>query len=230
MSVSYRVISIGTLAAHPLWNERADSRSGHATTTLITTDDANILVDPSLPAQALLARLDERSNTKPQQITHVFLTSADTLHRRALGAFPNATWLAHEPELAALGATLALQIQDSQDSGDTDLTSLLQQDQEILNNCQGAEDSSADGVDLFPLPGATVGCCGLLLPMPRLTVLICGDAVATFEHLEQGKVLPDCHDIEQAQASFTEAVEIADLLVLGRDNIAMNPLRGSMGM
>ncbi len=230
MSVSYRVISIGTLAAHPLWNERADSRSGHATTTLITTDDANILVDPSLPAQALLARLDERSNTKPQQITHVFLTSADTLHRRALAAFPNASWLAHEPELSALQATVNAKIQESQDGGDTNLTLALQQDKEILQTCHPAEDSIVPGVDLFPRPGATPGCCGLLLPLPRATVLICGDAVATVEHLEQGKVLPGCHDIEQAQASFAEAVEIADLFVLGRDNLTLNPLRGPLGM
>ena len=56
-------------------------------------------------------------------------------------------------------------------------------------------------------------------------MLVCGDAVATQEHLEQGKVLPYCHDVEQAQQSFAEAIEIADLLIPGRDNISLNPLR-----
>ncbi|MHC4427338.1 MAG: hypothetical protein ACYS0D_01880, partial [Planctomycetota bacterium] len=79
--------------------------------------------------------------------------------------------------------------------------------------------------DLFPLPGVSPGSCGLLLPLPRATVCICGDAVATVEHLRQGKVLPECHDIEQAQESFAEVVEIADILVLGRDNVTVNPLR-----
>ena len=68
---------------------------------------------------------------------------------------------------------------------------------------------------MFPLPGVTEGNCGLLLALPGSTVLICGDAIATSEHLERGKVLPNCHNIQQAQASFTEAIEIADVFILG---------------
>ena len=230
VSLNYRVISIGTLAAHPLWEERLETRTAHATTTLIQTDDANILVDPSLPPQALLARLDERSNIKPQQITHVFLTSADVLHRRALAAFSSATWLAHEPELDALQAAFTTQLEEAQRGDEHEIAAAIEQEQEILRNCQPADDSIVEGVDLFPLPGVTPGSCGLLLPLPRATVIICGDAIATAEHLDQGKVLPSCCDIEQAQSSFTEAVEIADLLILGRGNLTLNPLRGPMGL
>ena len=51
--MEYRVISIGTLAAHPLWGEEhGQVRTGHATTTLVSTDAAQILVDPSLPTAA----------------------------------------------------------------------------------------------------------------------------------------------------------------------------------
>ena len=82
-----------------------------------------------------------------------------------------------------------------------------------------------DGVDLFPMPGVTPGLCGLLLPLPKVTILVCGDAVATLEHLEQGAVLPHVADLEKATESFREAVEIADMLVLGRDNIVPNPVR-----
>ena len=39
----------------------------------------------------------------------------------------------------------------------------------------------------------------------------------------QGPAQP--HDIEQAQESFAEAIEIADLLIPGRDNVSLNPLR-----
>ena len=86
-------------------------------------------------------------------------------------------------------------------------------------------DSIAPRVDLFPLPGVTAGTCGLLLAFPGSTVLICGDAIPTIEHLTQGKVLPTAASIAQAQESFKEAVEIADVLILGRDNLALNPLR-----
>ena len=61
----FRVISIGTLAAHPLWDERGEVRTGHATTSLVTTDQTRILIDPSLPPAALTARLEERSRLRP---------------------------------------------------------------------------------------------------------------------------------------------------------------------
>ncbi len=102
MPVEYRIISIGTLAAHPLWGEQGQVRTGYATTTLISTDGVRILVDPSLPAQALVARLSERAGVDACRITHVFLTSADPLHRRGLAAFDDAAWLAYESELDAV--------------------------------------------------------------------------------------------------------------------------------
>lgn len=230
MSINYRIISLGTLAAHPLWEERTPVRGGHATTTLITTDDANILVDPSLPAQVLVARLDERSNVKPDQITHVFLTSVDQLHIRGLPAFDNANWLAHEPDLDAALSQLDEQIHQTEKGSDRELLAVLENQRKIIANCEPATDSIVQDVDLFPLPGVTEGSCGLLLPLPGSTVLICGDTIATSEHLEKGRVLPNCHNVEQAQASFTEAIEIADIFILGRDNIIVNPLRKPFGM
>ena len=226
MPPTYRVISIGTLAAHPLWNERVEVRTGHATTTLITTGDANVLVDPSLPAQALMARLAERSPVRAHEITHVFMTSADPLHRRALGVLPDARWLAHETELAAAMGSLEASIRAARNGNDEELLDAFESDLATLRRIEPAPDRITPGVDIFPLPGATPGSCGILLPLPRATVLICGDAIATEEHLHQGKVLPGCHDVERAQESFREAVEIADILVLGRDNAAHNPLRG----
>ena len=60
--------------------------------------------------------------------------------------------------------------------------------------------------------------------------MICGDAVATVEHLRQGKVLPNCYDVEQAQESFAEAIQIADILIPGRDNVTVNPIRRPFGL
>ena len=53
MSATTRIISIGTLAANPQWGERGALRPAHATTTLVVSGAAKILVDPSLPPQAL---------------------------------------------------------------------------------------------------------------------------------------------------------------------------------
>jgi glyoxylase-like metal-dependent hydrolase (beta-lactamase superfamily II) len=221
--VSARVISIGVLDAHPLWDERAPVRTGHATTTLITSGDARILVDPGLPAQILAARLGERANLAPADITHVFLTSFRPDARRALPAFDGAQWLIAEAEREAVGVPLVTRLQDAGSSGDEELAKTLKVEVALLQRCNAAPDRIAPGVDLFPLHGVTPGLTGLLLPQPRMTTLICGDAVPTVEHLERGIVPRWAADAEAAKESFLEALEIADVLVLGRDNLAVNP-------
>ncbi len=228
MSLEYRIISIGTLAAHPLWNERGDVRTGHATTTLIRAGDANILINPSLPAQVVLARLGERAGLRGEEITHVFCTSWAMDHRRGIDGFDHARWLVHEPERMNALAAIETHIADAEVNDDDDLMRALQHERELLQRTTDAPEKIGPAVDLFPLPGVTPGTCGAILSMPAATVLVCGDAVATIEHLEQGKVLPSCADVEQAQESFREVVEIADAMIPGRDNIVFNPLRRRM--
>jgi glyoxylase-like metal-dependent hydrolase (beta-lactamase superfamily II) len=224
----FRIISIGTLSAHPLWDEKSPVRTGHATTTLITAGDANILVNPGLPAAVLQARLSERSRLTPADVTHVFLTTFTVEHYRGLPLFEDAAWLIQGPEREAAGAALAEQVERAEEIGDANLTASVRSHIDLLHRCADAEDTIRPGVDLFPLPGLSPGTCGLLIPLPASTVLICGDAVATQEHLDEGKVLPHCIDVELAQESFREAVEIGDVLVLGRDNMVSNPMRRLM--
>ena len=65
----------------------------------------------------------------------------------------------------------------------------------------------------------------MLLSHTNSTTLIAGDAIATAEHLEQGRVLRGAFDVNQAQESFVEAIEIADVIVPGHDNLVLNPTR-----
>jgi glyoxylase-like metal-dependent hydrolase (beta-lactamase superfamily II) len=233
-----RVISIGALAAHPMRGERAPVRTGHSTTTLITAGDARILVDPGLPGPAIVARLEERAGLSPEQITHVFLTSFHPETRRGLEAFPDATWMLSETERESVGVPIVESlkrigetVRDAQAAGeelDEDqetMLRVLKRDVAILQRTQAAPDSLAPGVDLFPLPGLTPGLTGLLVLRPSGDILICADAIPTVEHLEQGKVLQSAADVDQARESFQEAIEIADLLVLGRDNMVVNPTK-----
>ena len=223
--VDIRVISIGTLAAHPLWNERGAVRTGHATTTLVRSGGAVILVDPGLPARAIAARLGERSGLVPSDVTHVFLTSFQPDTTRGLGAFEAAEWLVSEAEREGVGVPLAGQLKRFAEEGDADAVELLRGEVAKLKRCKVAPDRLADGVDLFPMPGVSPGLTGLLVSGATTTTLIAGDAVATVEHLSEGKVLHRALDVEAAKESFQEAVEIADWFVLGRDNLAPNPLR-----
>ncbi len=228
MSVELRIVSIGALASHPLRHESGDRRPGHATTVLLTSGDRRILVDPSLPPDALRHRLDERIGLEPDAITDVFLTDLRPERRRGIGLFGDARWHVGEMERDTYRAVIETRRRelDDEDDLDPETEKLLELESRVVARCGAAPDRLMDGVDLFPLPGVTPGLCGLLLPMPRTTILICGDAVPTIEHLEQGAVLPHVASLEQAQESFREAVEIADQLVPGRDNIVMNAARG----
>lgn len=224
-SLDARIISIGTLAAHPLWEESSPVRTGHATCTLVTAGDVKMLINPGLPSQAMAARLSERSPVKHTDITHVFVTTFTAEHYRGILAFEGAKWLLHEPEIQAAGEALRRQFEAARDSGDPETEKLARTHLDVLERCGEAPDKIAPGIDLFPLPGVSPGTCGILLPMPVQTLLVCGDAVATREHADQAKVLPGCVDVETAMESFKEAVEIADLIVPGRDNLMTNPAR-----
>jgi glyoxylase-like metal-dependent hydrolase (beta-lactamase superfamily II) len=225
MTVRVRVISIGAMSAHPSWGEKGDVRPAHATTTLIESGKVRILVDPSLPAQALVPRLAERSGKTPKDITHVFLTGLHPMRRRGLGAFPDATVLVGEAEIAGVRAQLRERLEQARQHEDEDLLRMLREELAMLESCEEAPDRLAEGVDLFPLPGISPGSAGLLVPNPGSTLLVAGDAVATVEHLEEGKVIAPCFDVQQARESLSEAIEIADLIVPGRDNLCANPVR-----
>lgn len=221
--MDWRIISIGTLPSHPLWNERGESRTGHATTTAIKSGNAVMLVDPSLPPVVLNARLQERWGIDISAITHIFLTSFDPDRRRALQGFEHATWFMHEPEVQAASYAIGEEIQRAE--GDTEVTLILEQHLNLLSSFEVPDDQVLPNVDLFPLPGFTPGSCGLLLPTAKRTILITGDTIATSEHLDQGSVLANCAEIETAQESFKECVEIADIIIPGRDNVVLNPVR-----
>ncbi len=220
-----RVISIGTLDLNPFWSERVPTRTGHATTTLIRSGGRTILVDPGLPAPALAARLNERSGLTPDKITHVFLTSFHPHARRALAAFPEATWWISETERETVGVPLATALRDAMEANDDETADTLHKDVALLQRCAPAPDEIAERVSLFPLPGVTPGMTGLIVADAQHTLVVTGDAVPTIEHLTQGQAPRQAGDLEQARASLLEAVEIADLLILGRDNLVVNPVK-----
>ena len=177
-----RIISIGTLAAHPLWAERNPVRTGHSTTTLIRSGKATILIDPGLPEQAVAARLSERANIAPADVTHVFLTSFHPDTHRGIGAFKHATWWISKAEREGVGVPLVQQLKRASDDGEAELVALLKREVETLHRCTEAPDSLAERVDLFPLSGLTPGMTGVLVEEPELTTLVCGDAIPTVEH------------------------------------------------
>jgi glyoxylase-like metal-dependent hydrolase (beta-lactamase superfamily II) len=222
MALDIRVISIGALSAHPLWGERAAVRTGHSTTTLIRSGEVTILIDPGLPEQALVARLAERANLTPDQVTHVFLTSFHPDTHRGIGAFPHAVWWVSREEREGVGIPLVQQLKRASDTGEKEMADLLKREISLLHRCTECPETLAEGVDVFPLPGLTPGLTGVICEEPDLTTLICGDAIPTIEHLRRKMVLPTGANVDKARESFAEAIQIADVLILGRDNAVTN--------
>ena len=220
--MDYRILSLGTLSVNEHWPATQPRRVPHATTTLVRSEKRVIVVDPALPPQAVAARLGERSGLLPDAVTDVFLTNFRPAHRGGLEAFPDAKWWIAEAERERVGRALLARFEQEEDNA---VRRLLDADIQLLRRLQPAPDKLAPHVDLFPLPGYTPGNCGLLLSEPSRTVIIAGDAVATAEHLERGQVLRNAFDIEQAQESLVEALEIADAIIPGHDNIVLNPAR-----
>ena len=221
------VVSIGTLAKNPLWDEKVPVRTSHATTTLIRSGKAAVLVDPSLPAAALEARLFERTGLQPGAVTQVFLTNWRPVHRRGLPLFGKAQWVMGELEIANARKVLEeLRKRADVPGGDADVMRLVEQELTLLSRVEPAKDDIAEGVDLYPLPGYTEGQCGLLVAETVRTTIIAGDAVPTAGHFLAGRVFEDCFDVEKAKASLGEMYEIADIVVPGHDNLFVTPRAG----
>lgn len=218
--MDYRIVSIGALSQNDFWPDPGQ-HTPHATTTLVRSGKKVIVVDPGLPPLIVAARLKERSGLDASAVTHVFLTNFRPAHRRGLAAFDGAIWWIAQAEREAVGQYLVEQFRQADEAR----KAVLQGEIETLKRCQVAPDNLAPHVDLFPLPGYTPGTCGLLLAHHNSTTLIAGDAVATAEHLEHGQVLRGAFDLEKARESLIEAIEIADILVPGHDNVLLNPTR-----
>ena len=220
-SVRLDVISIGTLSRNRLWNESQPVRTPHATTTLIRTGKRHIIIDPGLPAQALAARLFERTGLRPGAIDTVFLTNFRPAHRAGLNLFSNAKVFIHENEQQAMAQHLRRML-DEAPAEDLD-RKVFEAELKLLESFRTPDDKLADNVDLFPLFGYTPGTTGLLVTSPTSTTMIAGDAVPTQDHFLAGQVLPDTFDINAAHESLREIYEIADLIVPAHDNLFVNP-------
>ena len=220
MSLRYRVISIGALSKNRFWGETQPKRFPHATTTLIYDGPQTILVDPSLPAEVLAQRLEERSALTPDKIQAVFLTTFRPVHRRSLALFSGATWLMHGPEIEAVKDHLReMQERAREDSGDSELRRLLDEELSLLSRIEPAPEHLTPQVHLFPAIGASPGSAGLLLALPTQTTVIAGDAIVTQDHCSAGQVYEHVALIEEARKSFADIVEVADEVVPGHDNV-----------
>lgn len=224
MTVEYCVVSIGALSHNTLWGERAAVRTAHATTTLVRDRGRVILVDPSLPAAALAARLGERTGLNVSAVTDVFCTTLRPVHRRSLTAFAGAHWWCSQTELEAYRSHLE-GLLDSARRLDGEQAKLAEEDLALLRRFNAAPEKFTEQVHLYPLPGPSVGSAGLLLTPAMASIVVAGDAALTAEHVQRGMVWEGASDVEAATQSLRDVLEIADVVIPGHDNLMLSPGR-----
>jgi glyoxylase-like metal-dependent hydrolase (beta-lactamase superfamily II) len=204
------VLAIGSLARNTYWKEKAAVRQEYATTTLLRSADAVIVVDPGWPPDVLERALFYRAGLEPKAVTHVFLTHMDPAHFMGIGIFEKARWLAYDEEIRWADAEAA--------AGDPV--------RPLLARLKAAPERLAPGIDLFPTFGHTPGHCSLLVFSPMQNLVVAGDAALTRDHFEHGDLGDGPWDLEKAKESFTDVVEIADAVVPGHDNVVLCRMQG----
>lgn len=197
------VLSIGTLSKNRFWDEKAPVRQEMATCTLVRCDDIKLVVDPGWPPEVLQAVLYYRAGLTPQDVTHVFVTHIDPAHVVGIALFSKARWMAHQEEIVYAKAEMT-----------EDETMAA-----IIKKLRKAPDKIAPGIEIFPTPGHSPGHCSLMANTAVTTTVIAGDVILTRDYLEHGDLGPTLYNREQAEESFREVIEIADLIVPGHDNI-----------
>ena len=224
MSVEYSVISIGALSRNRLWGESAAIRGSHATITAVFDEGKIILVDPSLPAQALGPVFNERTGKQLADVTDVFCTTLRPVHRRSITALPEANWWAYKDEIDVYRAKLAAMLDSAERIDPTDAVQ-IEVDLKLLESFRPAPEKFTEQVTVYPMAGATDGSAGLLLTPPTMSIVIAGDAVLTAGHVALGQVWEGCDDREKALETLRDVLELADVIVPGHDNVCFSPGR-----
>jgi len=198
--IAWTILTLGHLSANRFWGETERVRAPLCTSTLIRTSAGLVLVDPSLEPARMPALLHEAAGVRPDDVSYVFLTHSHADHRYGLDAFPAATWLMAEAEIAFWRAR----------AGDDD--------QRLFERLTPADTVDLPGVCPVQTPGHTPGTTSLIFDWRGKRVAVTGDAVMTQDHFRTREGHTNSTDVQLAQASITRLGLEADVIVPGHDN------------
>ena len=192
------IITIGNLSRNRYWGE-SEEKSLHSvicTTTVITINGHHVLVDPSLKdSDAMVKELKRRTGLTPDNIDVVFVTHEHEDHYTGLPNFPNARWLASAEVAQAINKIA-----------------------HFSKKVEAAGNKIYDFIDVVSLPGHTPGTSGLRFDYRGLSVFVVGDAVATKDFWDEGRMYFKALDIEESLRSYKKIKGLANIVVPGHDN------------
>ncbi len=202
-SVHWTLLNIGTLGQNRLWGETTRRRPHICTMTALRSGNLTILVDPSRDPKDMPSYLDNACGIAPAQVDFVFLTHFHGDHRRGIEAFPSATWLMADDEIAYWWE----HTRDDTPEG------------ALLDRLERADDRLADGIELLPTPGHTPHHTGLRVEAEdSLRVIVAGDAILSRAHYLARQPYADKAHWDTALRTMDQVVADSDIVIPGHDN------------
>lgn len=211
MSLQWKTLTLGHLSRNKFWGE-SDAAQYHsvvATTTLVQTEEINILVDPTLPVEQTEALLQLHAGLGREDIHIVYATHYHGDHRVDADKYPNAKQYMS-----------AASLQDAQAAIEE-----VRQGRGVPAFVVGLEDflpapeQLAPGVTLYPLPGHTDGNTGLMLAASEGRVLLAGDTIMGEEYFCAGEGYWFNTSAEKTHISILRAAQDADIVVPGHGDV-----------
>ncbi len=196
------VITIGNLSRNKYWGESDEKplRSAICTCTVITGENFNLLVDPSLrDADEIATELDRRTGLSVDEIDTVFLTHQHDDHLFGLKHFTDAKWYAG-PEVAAA----------------------INKSGKYEKKIEPAGKILLKEIDVIPMFGHTPDSYGLRFHHNGYSVVVAGDAVATKDYWDGGQMYYNVNDMEESTKTLAMIRSLADIIVPGHDNYFLN--------
>jgi glyoxylase-like metal-dependent hydrolase (beta-lactamase superfamily II) len=192
------VITIGNLSRNRYWGE-SEEKALHSvicTTTVIAIDGHHMVVDPSLQdGKAMADELKRRTGLTPDNIDIVFVTHEHGDHHIGMPNFPNSKWLANSL-----------------------VANAINENEHYAKKVEPAGDKIYGTIDVVHAPGHTPGISGLRFDYRGLSVFVAGDAVATKDFWDEGRIYFKALDTEESLRSYKKIASLADIVVPGHDN------------
>jgi glyoxylase-like metal-dependent hydrolase (beta-lactamase superfamily II) len=194
----WAIVTIGNLSRNRYWGEpdAKPLREAICTCTLVSGPGFHLLVDPSLPSGADMAKeLDRRTGLKPDDITGIFVTHEHADHFAGIAHFPKAAWFA--------GSRTA---------------EILNRGQGLPRKIDAAPGMLFDAIEAIPTPGHTSSHHSLRFQWEGRAVVAAGDAVATRDFWRERRSYYNAVDPEQAARTMDALASTASVIIPGHDN------------
>lgn len=196
------IITIGNLSRNRYWGE-SDERPLHSaicTCTVIIGKNFNLIVDPSIADEAtMLSELKRRTGLTPDDFDFVFITHHHGDHVAGLRHFTKGRWFAGEITASELNKS-----------------------NNFPKTVETAGNSLFGVIDVLNTRGHTPDHSSLRFDYKGLSVVIAGDAVATYDFWVEKRMYYNVLDPEEAKKTLEKINSIADIIVPGHDNYFLN--------